>query len=848
MKPNTRPLGQIVPSSCSKKSTSLVASFLVLTALSVSAANFRYYRFKPTLMNDNEGEIQLSEFTFSNGGTLLNLNNRNGTGANVVNVTVSSGTQPAGDGEGPGKVVDGKPLVNGGEETKWYRNGALTDGNELVFDFTVPVTVDSYNFATGGDSDVWGRTPVSWYLHGSMDGMNWTLLDTRSNAITTVTNLTYQAGFAIPAVVPPVIESFSLRGAPNGTSAIVVNGQSVTLDWATSAADLVQLTNSGTGNTSTVAATGNSSIAPVANTTTTFTLAASKASQPTATRSTRVRTVAGGSKTYRYVRYHITKRRGGVPGMVQLSEFQFFNGASIFPLYVDQVTNPGGSNLPTADEGAMKLIDNNFDSKWLDTTNSPVVFDFGSQTAFAKYSFVTANDSDDRDPISWTLEGSNDNATWALIENVNFDYPTPLDRNRDSLPIPLPGNSLFPYIPVFGGAGSTLLAGESLTINYQTLAASTVSITASTGATIPSGLPVNGSIVVTPAATTTYTLTATSANGVSTVATFTVPVIPDPGSGGINFTNFASAAGVVLKRDAALTPTTGPLSNRLRLTPDQMSKSGAAWYAKKINATAGFEATFGMSLNKENPDGNPPADGVALVIQNDAAGRDAVSETGEAGLPANALNISFKTFGGEANSAIVQVLNGTQVLGETNVYNLPGLDLYGLPTNVFTLASEATDPAYQVRVVYVPGNLDVYIDGIAVIQNINVNLSTIGAADTNGASFFGFTARTGGFSQNNDVTNWRVRLGDFSALPPFSTVKNLYRYAQGSAVPGQVDMVWNARAGSSYRIRSSTNLATWEDVATRPGVSGQIGVRVDFPAPPVGGNGKHFFQVVEDTP
>ena len=61
--------------------------------------------------------------------------------------------------------------------------------------------------------------------------------------------------------------------------------------------------------------------------------------------------------------------------------------------------------------------------------------------------------------------------------------------------------------------------------------------------------------------------------------------------------------------------------------------------------------------------------------------------------------------------------------------------------------------------------------GIAVVQNLAVDLADIGAVAADGTAYVGFTSRTGGNVQNSDITSWHLRSGVFSALPDFAEVK-----------------------------------------------------------------------------
>lgn len=836
----------------------------LLSALPASAVPFtyRYFQFKPTALKNSGTAIQMAEFTFSNGGTLLNLNNRDGTGVNVVPVSASSAGQVGTGAQDPPKIVDGLPLVNGGTETKWYRGSALADGNELIFDFNTPITVDRYNFCTGGDDTAYNRTPVSWRISARNSTSDpWTLLDVRVNAVPNITNLTYQGGWDLPADIPPVINSFTTPFS------IVLNGTPITYTYNTQYSTSRDIVTGETTLFPLATEAGTQVLTPPSDATTPYTLVGKKAGSVDAASTSTIRSVIGGASTYQYVRYKITKRRPGVAGLVQLTEFEFYNTAvSESKIPVASVSNPGGSNAADAAEGVTKLIDG-LGNKWLDNNNKEVIFDFGTPVSFNKYSFITGNDDPSRDPIQWTLEGSNDQERWNIIENVNFDYGTPLARSTSSTILPLPGPSMAPAIEFFTASAATLISGQSITLNWSTQSSSSVEISPAPGA----GQALFGSVTLTPTVDTTYTLTAVPlAGGVSlpVTRTLTVKVVPDPGKTEIIYDDFAQAGSELVQiGTTTITAPDSALPGRLRLTTSAQSQSGAAWFLNKLDGTAGFEANFGLSMNSV-PNNFAPADGIAFVIHNSPAGTGELG-SGENGVLANSINITFKAFGFNPQDASrIQVTQGvgtsTIVLASATAYTTPGVELYGIPgvdaqgnyttTGGFpyTLGSLATDPAYRIRVVYTAptdetsGDLDVYLDGIAVIQNVQVDLGS-SAADESGKSYFGFSGRTGGNTQFNDITDWSVKFGDFAELLPYGMVKTLFRYTVGTAGPTAVDLVWNADAAANFYVVSSPDLATWTKVPGSDllGVDGQLGYSVPITAT---SGAKLFYRVARSVP
>ncbi|HLH16953.1 MAG TPA: OmpA family protein [Bryobacteraceae bacterium] len=81
------------------------------------------------------------------------------------------------------------------------------------------------------------------------------------------------------------------------------------------------------------------------------------------------------------------------------------------------------------------------------------------------------------------------------------------------------GASAGPQIVRFEASPVTIQPGQSSTLSWATNGASTVTISPNVG-----NVPVNGSVTVTPASTTTYTLTATSSDGKSVTSPVTVIV------------------------------------------------------------------------------------------------------------------------------------------------------------------------------------------------------------------------------------------------------------------------------------------------------------------------------------
>jgi hypothetical protein len=79
--------------------------------------------------------------------------------------------------------------------------------------------------------------------------------------------------------------------------------------------------------------------------------------------------------------------------------------------------NDGGAN---ATEGSVHLVDNDINTKFL-VSNFPADFwvqlQFPSTQIVGAYTLTSGNDSPERDPKDWNLEGSNDGSVWTELDN-----------------------------------------------------------------------------------------------------------------------------------------------------------------------------------------------------------------------------------------------------------------------------------------------------------------------------------------------------------------------------------------------------------------------------------------------
>jgi Legume lectin domain/Abnormal spindle-like microcephaly-assoc'd, ASPM-SPD-2-Hydin len=236
----------------------------------------------------------------------------------------------------------------------------------------------------------------------------------------------------------------------------------------------------------------------------------------------------------------------------------------------------------------------------------------------------------------------------------------------------------------------------------------------------------------------------------------------------------------------------------LRLTAARLNQHGSAWFSVPQPLSTGFTTAFQFQISNTNSClfCTFPADGLALVIQNDPAGTGALGYTGDGQNLAYGNNdVSTASGPGKAikNSIAIELDThqnsdysdpdgnhiAVQSCGPNNAStltpnsadhnyvcpdgNLAKLALQSLPAGV----SLSDGTRHTITVNYLPpgtctsscNNLSVYLDSTLLLQatlDITKQLNLNG----NGGAYIGFTAATGAVVENNDIVSW-----SFSSLP-----------------------------------------------------------------------------------
>ena len=255
----------------------------------------------------------------------------------------------------------------------------------------------------------------------------------------------------------------------------------------------------------------------------------------------------------------------------------------------------------------------------------------------------------------------------------------------------------------------------------------------------------------------------------------------------------------------------------LRVTPARVNQHGSAWFNLPQPLSTGFTTAFQFQISNTNSCFfcQFPADGMALVIQNDPAGTGSLGYTGNGGNLGYGNN-DVSTASGPGNA----ILNSLAVELDTHQnsdYGDPDGNHIAVqscgPNNASTLTPNSADHNYlcpdgnlarlalqslpagvsltdgnihTITVNYLPpgtctsgcNNLSVYLDSALILQaslDITKQLNLTG----NGSAYVGFTAATGSLVENNDIVSW-----SFSSLPlapitinqPLQTVTTNFNY------------------------------------------------------------------------
>ena len=128
------------------------------------------------------------------------------------------------------------------------------------------------------------------------------------------------------------------------------------------------------------------------------------------------------STEYKYLRWTITMNRGNI-AVTQMSEFGLYDSNW------NKLSRPSGTSITGNiiwpwSETVDKIIDGSVYTKYCPNWALPVIITItlGTDVDFSVYNtykWYTANDFSERDPVSWTIELSNDQSNWTTVATVS---------------------------------------------------------------------------------------------------------------------------------------------------------------------------------------------------------------------------------------------------------------------------------------------------------------------------------------------------------------------------------------------------------------------------------------------
>jgi hypothetical protein len=206
-------------------------------------------------------------------------------------------------------------------------------------------------------------------------------------------------------------------------------------------------------------------------------------------------------------------------------------------------------------------------------------------------------------------------------------------------------------------------------------------------------------------------------------------------AGPINYANFSSTAGL------NLVGTTTQSGSLLQLTSNAGGQAGAAWYtSSQVDVADGFTTTFSYTFSNGS---GIPADGIAFVIQNSAAGTGALGISGF-GLGASTIN------------------NAVAIAFRNYIYKDVEVDACGAGNNlsigsclVGSTSSQTLFGTHNVQINYNPGTLVIILDGTQILSD-SINLASAMNLTSGKYAYVGFTGATGGEVETQTINSWTL--------------------------------------------------------------------------------------------
>lgn len=130
----------------------------------------------------------------------------------------------------------------------------------------------------------------------------------------------------------------------------------------------------------------------------------------------------------RLFRFTVTACRSPHADAIQLSRIHFRRpDGETLSMKGAMVKGPSVS-YPTQAQAPANSIDLCIPQTGSDCNDGPFILTFPTPKDVDAFRFVTASDAPERDPVSWTLEGSPDGVSWTCLHQQDGQYNTPIER------------------------------------------------------------------------------------------------------------------------------------------------------------------------------------------------------------------------------------------------------------------------------------------------------------------------------------------------------------------------------------------------------------------------------------
>jgi autotransporter-associated beta strand protein len=351
--------------------------------------------------------------------------------------------------ETPEKAVDGIVHVGTTTNNKWLdfrakasRTAADKERVWLRIDFPSARRITHYNWATGNDAPE--RDPAAWRLQGSYDGEAWTDLDVKTGYAATGTRNAWVEAGGFPVSSENAADvvndaklvtvrqgaSLALDGVPETVGGLAGGGAVTLAD-----AELTLAVPAGLETVFYGAVTGNGGVIKEGAGTQVM-YGTNAYAGATVVREGVLR--VQGLQPHRWFRFTVKRNKANV-NVTQYAELALYGvggqrwnigltqGAGVDALGPGQFATPAAYQTGSPSETPDKLFDNAPSTKWCPNNNTPnpdtpatwrtVVMRLAEDAPeITAYNLCTANDAPERDPVTWTLEGSADGVGWTLID------------------------------------------------------------------------------------------------------------------------------------------------------------------------------------------------------------------------------------------------------------------------------------------------------------------------------------------------------------------------------------------------------------------------------------------------